>query len=189
MGCLGSCWGMVETLYEGRYLGIYKEGSWEFVRRPNADACVGVLPLTADGEVVLVEQHRVPVGRKVIEIPAGLVGDEEEFRGEDLAETAGRELEEETGYRAERIELLMASPTSAGMASELTHLFVATGLERVGAGGGTDGEDITVHVVRLDEMAGFLRGCEARGLLVDFKIHACLLEAGVRGFFDLGRLG
>lgn len=176
--------GSVETLYEGKYLGIYKEGAWEFARRPNADACVGILPITDDGEVVLIEQFRVPVGKRVIEIPAGLVGDEVEFRGESLAATAGRELIEETGFRAGRVELLLASPTSAGMTPELTHLFVATDLVKVGDGGGVDGEDIAVHVVKVSEVDVFLSECEGRGLLVDFKIHACLYAAGVKGFLN-----
>ena len=104
-----------EILFETRWLGLYRIGHWDFAKRPNADACVGILAVTPADEVVLVEQFRVPVQQKVIEIPAGLVGDEEEFRGEAMAATAARELLEETGYRAGRIELLLAAPTSAGM--------------------------------------------------------------------------
>lgn len=167
------------TLYESRWLGLYRRGRWDYVRRPNSDACVGVLAVTEAGEVVLVEQYRIPVGRRVIEIPAGLVGDEEEHRGEALAETAGRELLEETGFRAGEIRAILSSPTSAGMTPEMTHLFLAGGLVREAAGGGVSGEEITVHLVPLAGLRAFLAAKEAEGLAVDFKIHAALAAAGM----------
>lgn len=168
-----------ETLFETRWLGLYRIGHWDFVKRPNADACVGILATTPDDEVVLVEQFRVPVQRKVIEVPAGLVGDEEEFRGEALAATAARELLEETGYRAGKIELLIATPTSAGMTPELTHLFHATDLVKEADGGGTEHEDIKVHLVPRSDLRAWLKAKEAEGYLVDFKIHASLWAAGL----------
>ncbi len=168
-----------ETLYLSRWLGLYRSGNWEFVRRPHSDHAVGVLAVTDDSEVLLVEQFRIPVGRRVIEIPAGLVGDEPAHRGEPLAETARRELLEETGYHAAEMRLLTSSPTSAGMTREISHLFHATGLRRLHAGGGVAGEEITVHRVPLAALRGWLAGREAAGLLVDFKIHAALWLAGL----------
>ncbi|GAA5482266.1 NUDIX hydrolase [Haloferula sargassicola] len=170
---------MIETLFETRWLGVYRDGHWDFVRRPNADAAVGILAVTPDDKLLLVEQFRIPMQKRVIEIPAGLVGDEEEFQGEDLAETARRELLEETGYRAGSIELLLSSPTSAGMTSETTHIYLARDLEKAGPGGGTGAEDILVHEVPLGEVRGFLREKEASGCLVDFKIQAALWQAGL----------
>jgi ADP-ribose pyrophosphatase len=167
------------TLFESKWLGLYRIGHWDFVRRPNSDACVGVLAITEGDEVVLVEQFRIPVGRRVIEIPAGLVGDEEEHRGEALADTAARELMEETGYRATKIRAILSSPTSAGMTPEFTHLFLATGLSRETVGGGVSGEEITVHHVPLPELRIFLAGKIYEGLAVDFKIHAALAAAGI----------
>lgn len=119
------------------------------------------------------------VGKKVIEIPAGLVGDEPEFQGESFAETAGRELLEETGYRAGRIGLLISSPTSAGMTPEITHLFYATHLTQENEGGGNAGEDIEVYKVPLTELRDFLSNKQSEGLMVDFKIHAALAAAGL----------
>jgi ADP-ribose pyrophosphatase len=168
-----------ETLFETRWLGLYRIGRWDFVKRPNADACVGILAVTPADEVVLIEQFRIPVQRKVIEIPAGLVGDEEEFRGEALAETAGRELLEETGYRAGKVEPLLASPTSAGMTPEITHLFHATALVKEHAGGGTEHEEIHVHLVPRHDLRAWLKAKEADGYLIDFKIHAALWAAGI----------
>ena len=115
----------------------------------------------------------------MIEIPAGLVGDEEEHRGEALAETAARELMEETGHRAKEIRPILSSPTSAGMTPEFTHFFLATGLSRETEGGGVSGEEITVHHVPLAGLRDFLAAKTAEGLAVDFKIHAALAAAGI----------
>lgn len=169
----------VITLYESKWLGLYRIGHWDFVRRPNSDACVGILAITIRNEVVLVEQFRIPVGKKVIEIPAGLVGDEEEHRGEALADTAARELMEETGHRAAEIRPILSSPTSAGMTPEFTHLFLATGLSRETEGGGVSGENIIVHHVPLTELRDFLAVKLSEGLVVDFKIYAALAAAGI----------
>ena len=169
---------MIETLFETRWLGVYRNGHWDYVRRPNADAAVGILAITPEQKIILVEQFRIPMGKRVIEIPAGLVGDEEAFQGEDLAETARRELLEETGYEAGWIAPLLSSPTSAGMTSETTHIYLAKDLRKTGPGGGTENEDIIVHEVPLSEIRTFLAKCAERGCLVDFKIQAALWEAG-----------
>ena len=169
----------IETLFETRWLGLYRIGHWDFVRRPASDCCVGILPLTPDGEVVLIEQFRIPIQRRVIEIPAGLVGDEPEFRGESLAETAARELLEETGYRAAEIRPLLASPTSAGMTSEFTHFFLATGLTRENEGGGVSGESITIHHVPIRQLRAWLAARQDDGCVIDFKIHAALWLAEI----------
>jgi ADP-ribose pyrophosphatase len=170
-----------ETLFETRWLGLYRIGHWDFVRRPNSDAAVGILAITPDEEIILVEQFRIPMQRQVIEIPAGLVGDEVEFAGESLAETARRELMEETGYRAGTIVPLIASPTSAGMTSEFTHLFHATDLVRESEGGGVGGENIKVHHVPLSGLREWFAAREAEGMLIDFKIHSALWLAGISG--------
>lgn len=170
-----------ETLFESRWLGLYRIGDWDFTRRPNSDACVGILAITPENELILVEQFRVPIQRRVIEIPAGLVGDEAEHAGEPLATTARRELLEETGYEAGSITELIASPTSAGMTSEITHFFHAKDLVRAHGGGGVAGEDITVHHVPLSELRPWLASQEAAGKAIDFKIHAALWLAGVTG--------
>ena len=163
----------IKTIAEGKYLGLYQAGSWEFAKRPNSTACVGILPILNKEDIILIEQFRIPTQSRVIEIPAGLVGDEPEFVDESLAETANRELIEETGYTG-KITPLIASPTSAGMTPELTHLFAATELTKVGDGGGVAGEDITVHIVPLAFIDTFLAEKEADGCLIDFKIQASL---------------
>ena len=166
--------GPTKTIAEGRYLGLYERDDWEFAERTNAEGVVGILALTSQDEVILVEQFRHPMNASVIEIPAGLIGDEEDHRGESLAETAHRELLEETGYQAESMELLLSGPTSAGMTSEITHLFLATSLQQVSRGGGVGDENIRVHRVPLGDLRTWLSEQEAKGLFLDFKIHAAL---------------
>jgi ADP-ribose pyrophosphatase len=168
-----------ETLFSTRWLALCRIEGWDFVRRPQTDSCVGILAETPEQEIVLIEQFRVPIQRRVIEIPAGLVGDEEEFVDESLAETARRELLEETGYAAGSMELLMKSPTSAGMTSEYTHLFHATHLTRQHHGGGVAGEDIAVHLVPKAMLRAWLKQKEHDGLVIDFKIYAALWAAGL----------
>ncbi len=168
-----------QTLFETPWLGLYRIGRWDFARRPNSDAAVGIFAITAAQELILVEQFRIPVQSYVIEIPAGLVGDEPEFAGESLAATAHRELLEETGYRAGSMVALITSPTSAGMTSEYTHLFHATDLVRENGGGGVAGEEITVHHVPLSGLREWLSDQQAMGKQVDFKIYSALWLAGI----------
>jgi ADP-ribose pyrophosphatase len=172
---------ILEILFESQWLNLYRIGHWEFVRRPQSADAVGVLAITTAGEIILVEQFRIPMQKRVIELPAGIVGDEPEFAGESLAATAGRELLEETGYRANRVTKLISSPTSAGMTSETIHLFHAEELVRENAGGGVAGEEITVHHVPLADLRSWLAGRESEGISIDFKIHAALWLAGMTG--------
>ena len=174
------------TLAEGSYLGLYVHDTWEFAARPNSTGVVGILPVTSDGQLVLIEQFRVPVQARVVEIPAGLVGDEAEHLHESLAECAARELLEETGYLAGTITPLLSGPTAAGMTLETTHLFAASDLTRKNQGGGTEVEDITVRHVPLAELDTWLHEREASGLLIDFKIHACLWLARQHGLLPPG---
>jgi ADP-ribose diphosphatase len=128
-----------------------------------------------EGHVILVEQYRVPVGARCVELPAGLVGDETE--GEEVAAAAIRELEEETGYRAERMMTLGKFHASPGMSSEAFTLVRAEGLTRVGEGGGVDAqEDIEVHRVALSDVPAFLEAKRAEGACADVKL--LLLLAG-----------
>ena len=172
------------TLAEGNYLGLYETDAWEYTERPNSTGVVAILPITADGFIVLVEQFRVPVQAKVIEIPAGLVGDEPGYSHEGLHDTALRELLEETGYRAASITPLLSTPTSAGMTTEMTHLFCAQHLTREHDGGGIDGEDIIVHHAALAGISEWLDKKQLDGYLIDSKIHACLCLAKQRGLLS-----
>ena len=157
-----------ETLWEGKYLSVRKRGSWEWVERKGRIGAAVIVAIDDRNRLIMVEQARIPVGRRCLELPAGLVGDDQ--AGEALGDAARRELEEETGYRAERIEALGEFFSSPGMTSEDFTVVRATGLTRVGDGGGAGDEDITVHHVPLADVPAFVREKRAAGLGIDGKI-------------------
>jgi len=162
-----------DIVWEGRYLAVRKRGSWEYVSRTRSISAAVILALD-EGKVVLVEQYRVPLGRNCLELPAGLIGDEEE--GEAVQSAAIRELEEETGYRAERMTELGYFYSSPGMVSEGFWLLRAEGLTRTGEGGGVEGEDIVVHLVPVDEVAAFVAAKRAEGCAIDVRMLLLLAE-------------
>jgi ADP-ribose pyrophosphatase len=162
-----------EIRWQGKFIAAKQRGRWEYVSRTLGIRAAAILAVE-DGHVLLVEQYRVPLGRACIELPAGLIGDEHEHESDE--ETAARELEEETGYRAATIEPLGEFWSSPGMVSESFTLMRATGLTQVSAGGGIEGENITVHRIPLADVAEFIEACRARGCGVDVKLF--LLLAG-----------
>jgi ADP-ribose pyrophosphatase len=162
-----------ETAWKGKYVQVVVDGTWEYVKRTRDIGAAVILALTDAGEVVLVEQERRPLGKRCLELPAGLVGDQE--AGEDPAASAERELEEETGFRAEHWEEIGHFASSPGMSAEGFRLFKATGLSRVGEGGGVDeSEDIEVHVVPLAEVPAFIARKRSEGVAIDVKLLALL---------------
>jgi len=166
-----------EILGVGRFLRLEKKGVWEFVTRPGIHGAVAMIALTDAGQLVLVEQFRPPVDRRVIEIPAGLVGDLPGAEDEDLAVAAERELLEETGYRATRLTRVAEGPPSPGMCAEIVTFFHASGLVREGEGGGDESEDIRVHLVPVAEAPAWLGRQAAAGALIDPKIYLALYFA------------
>ena len=161
------------TVWEGKWLRMRKQGRWEFVERTNdRGLAVIIVAATPDGNLLLVEQERVPVGRRTIEMPAGLVGDT--TAGESAETAAGRELLEETGWEASRIEFLLRGPTSSGMSGEEVVFVRATGLRRVHAGGGDATEAIIVHEVPIADVPRFLAARMAQGFAVDPRLWAGL---------------
>lgn len=163
-----------QTVYQGEWLCMKQRGQWEFVERVNPGGAVAMLAITAEQRLLLVEQFRVPIQRRTIELPAGLVGDMAHLRGEDLLSAARRELEEETGYTCARIEVLHSGPSSAGMSTEFIHFVHALDLRRIGAGGGDESEDIIVHEVPLASIDAWLAQRAAIGDSVDPKLMAGL---------------
>lgn len=166
--------------FQGRYLSMLERDGWEFVSRSNASNVVALVAVTADDEIVLVEQYRKPVGCAVIEIPAGLVGDQGD-PDESALVAAARELEEETGFIAERLELLMVCPSSAGMSDEVISFIVARGLTRTGPGGGDQSENIITHTISLDHVDSWLSDQRSSGKMLDPKVYSALywLQAGL----------
>jgi ADP-ribose pyrophosphatase len=166
--------GDVEVLGEGRFLRLVRRRGWELTERRGVRGIVVIVAVTPAGELLLVEQHREAVAGTVIELPAGLAGDERDHAGESLAAAAARELSEETGWEAASWQRLTAGPPTAGLSTEVVTLMRAHGLVRRGAGGGSGDERITVHAVPLPEVPAWLREREAAGTLVDPKVWAGL---------------
>ncbi|OYU33463.1 NUDIX hydrolase [Novosphingobium sp. PASSN1] len=159
-----------ETRWQGRFIAAKTRGRWEYVSRARGIKAAVILAFTPEDEVVLVEQFRVPLGRPCIELPAGLIGDDAGGEDEDAATAAIRELEEETGYHAARMEDLGEYYSSPGMVTEAFTLFRAYDLTRIGPGGGVEGEGITVHHVPRTQLADFLAAKRAQGYAIDVRM-------------------
>lgn len=170
---------MAEIMWQGRFITAVREGRWEYARRARNIRAAAIIAIddAPDGRHILsVEQDRVPLHRRCLELPAGLIGDDGDA-DEDAAVAAARELEEETGYRAACWKEAGEFYSSPGMVGESFTLFIARDLERIGTGGGVAGEDITVHRVRLDDLPDFVANKQAEGCGIDVRI-AMLLTAG-----------
>ena len=163
-----------QVVWSGKYITTKVRGTWEYVSRSRGIRAAVILAVDEEDHVILVEQYRVPLGRNCIELPAGLIGDHDHLAGEDDNVAAARELEEETGYRAETMEVIGEFWSSPGMVSESYTLIRARGLVKVGAGGGTEGENITVHRVPLSALPAFVAGRRALGDAIDTKLLVVL---------------
>lgn len=168
-----------EILHAGRFVELRRSDGWEFASRANASGVVAVLAVTSQREILLVEQFRPPLGRAVVELPAGLAGDEPLQKNEPLLTAAKRELVEETGYEARSWYSLGDGPSSAGLCNEMITFFLAVGLIKVRELDhfGVGRERIRLHCVRIGEVRDFLASRQKEGSAVDFKICAALYMA------------
>jgi len=163
-----------EIVWQGKFITAKRRGRWEYVGRARNIRAAVILAVDDENHVILVDQYRVPLGRRCVELPAGLVGDQDDNIGEDATVAGARELEEETGYRAGRIEVIGEFCSSPGMVSESFTLLRAHDIVKVGEGGGVENEDITVHRVPLDQIGTAIGRFRADGLAVDVKILTLL---------------
>ncbi len=155
------------TEWEGQYVSIKRRGRWEFASRTASTNAVVILA-EHDGKIILVEQYRVPVGARCLDLPAGLVGDEDPDA--TVEETAVKELEEETGFTAARVERLGDFYSSPGMLAESFALVRAHGLSRCGEGGGNEHEEIDVHLVARETIGAFVEARRNAGVAIDVKL-------------------
>lgn len=164
-----------QIVWEGKYITAKVRGRWEYVGRARNIRAAAIIAIQ-DGHILLVEQYRIPLGKRSLEIPAGLIGDDDGSEGEPPEEAAARELEEETGYVAGRMENLGEFYSSPGMVSESFTLLRAYDLTKVSDGGGTENENITVHRVKLTELPKFVADWRASGHAVDVRLAIVMAQ-------------
>jgi len=168
----------METLYEGKFLNMVREGRWEYCERVNNTRAVMVFACAPEDKVLLVEEFRPPIDKRCLCFPAGLSGDS---GPESDAEAARRELLEETGYEAATMRYLFTGPSSPGLTSETLSFYLASGLRRVAAGGGVDQEKITVREAPLAHIDAWLAEQAAVGIAIDPRIFAGLYFIRTQG--------
>lgn len=151
----------------GDWIEIHKSGSFEFAKRVRGTGVVVVIPVI-DENLILVEQFRPAVGLNVIEWPAGIVGDGDE--DESLEDSAGRELEEETGYKSGRLQYVGHLCTSPGITDEIINFFLATDLTKVSDGGGIDNEKITIHKIPMSEFRTWIAKQSKQNKLISASV-------------------
>ncbi|MEP9358659.1 NUDIX hydrolase [Sphingomonas sp. KR3-1] len=167
--------GREEIAWSGKWITAKRRGKWEYVSRARDIRAAVIIAIDEDDHVLLVDQYRVPLGKRCLELPAGLIGDE--HADDTVLGAARRELIEETGYDCARAESLGDYYSSPGMVSESFTLVRATGLTRVGEGGGVADEDILVHRVPRADIPGFVAAKRAEGLGIDVKLLLLLSGA------------
>ena len=161
----------METLYQGKFLTMVREGRWEYCERAGQTEAVMIFARTPEGKVLLVEEYRPPIGKRCLCFPAGLSGDEQP---EAHVAAAHRELVEETGYAAESMRYLFTGPSSPGLTSETLHFFLAEGVHRVSAGGGVEGECISVCEAPADDIDAWLADKVREGAAIDPRVYTGL---------------
>jgi len=163
-----------EIVASGKFLQLVSVDGWEFVERGSCTGVVAIVAVTERGELILTEQYRKPVDRRVIDLPAGLAGDIAGEELEPLERAAQRELVEETGYDAQKFEFLTQCPTSPGLTNEVIAYFRAKDVRQVSDGGGDESEDILVHTIPLATIDDWLKSFSAETTLIDPKVYAAL---------------
>ncbi|MES2326727.1 MAG: NUDIX hydrolase [Pseudomonadota bacterium] len=156
-----------ELMWEGKFIRALRRGKWEYASRARDIRAVVILA-EHEGKLILVDQPRVGPDCRCVELPAGLVGDVDP--NATIEATAIKELEEETGFTADRVERLGDFYSSPGMLAEAFTLVRVHGVRRIGEGGGDDNEDINVHLVARADVPNFLEQKCAEGFGMDVKL-------------------
>ena len=170
-----------EIVWQGKFVTAKKRGRWEYVSRSRGIRAAVILAVDEEDHVLLVEQYRVPLEMTCLELPAGLIGDDDGAEDEDPLAAAGRELEEDTGYRASTLENLGTFYSSPGMVSESFTFVRARGLTKVGEGGGVEGENITVHRVARSDLTEFIAAKRQEGCGIDVRMLTLLGQGFIEG--------
>jgi ADP-ribose pyrophosphatase len=148
-----------EEIFSGKVISLHlqdvelpngKQSKREIVKHPGA---VAILAVTNDDKIIMVEQYRKALERTIVEIPAGKLE-----KGEKPAVCARRELEEETGYGCERLELLTSFYTSPGFADEIVHVYLAKGLSKIENSAALDEDEfVNLEELTLEEALQYVK--------------------------------
>lgn len=168
----------IKILGQGRYVRLIDRNGWEYMDQPGLRGIVVIVAVSPEKKLLLVEQYRAALDANTIELPAGMVGDHDDEASESFETAAMRELEEETGFAAKRMEKLAVGPASPGRSMFMYTFFRARELSRVHAGGGDADENITVHEAPLDSIHAWIDARSAEGKLIDPKIWSGLYFIG-----------
>lgn len=156
-----------EVMWEGRFVRAMRRGQWEYASRAN-DINAVVILAEYEGRVILIDQPRAAPDCRCLELPAGLVGDDDPNATPET--TAIKELEEETGFTATSVERLGEFYGSPGILAESFTLVRAHGTRKIGDGGGDENEDINVHLVARADIPNFIEQKRAEGFGIDVKL-------------------
>lgn len=148
-----------QEIYAGRVIRLQleevelpngKSAKREIVKHPGA---VAIIAVTDENKIVMVEQYRKALERTIVEIPAGKLE-----KGEEPADCALRELEEETGYECKSLDLLVSFYTSPGFSDEIVHLYIAKGLSKKENAAALDEDEfINLEELTLDEAIQYVK--------------------------------
>ena len=148
-----------EEIYSGKVISLYlqdvmlpngKQSKREIIKHPGA---VAILAVTNENKIIMVEQFRKALERTIVEIPAGKLE-----KGEEPALCARRELEEETGYECESLELLTSFYTSPGFADEIVHVYLAKGLSKKENAAALDEDEfVNLEELTLEEALHYIK--------------------------------
>jgi len=156
-----------KTLYKGKYIRLVQKGTWEFVERVGANKAVVIIPILRNPNgMVLLKEFRVPIDNYTLSLPAGLVE-----KDEDVLVAAGRELEEETGYTAGYLKVVLEAPSSVGLSCERLIYVIADDLVQVSDGGGDENEDIVVLDTLMQSVDHQIDQSIVMGWDIDVKLY------------------
>ena len=168
-----------KLIHSGTILDIYEDTTllpngktekWDFVSHRMGAACV--LAVKPDGKLLMVRQYRNALERETLEVPAG----KRDSLEEDTSICAARELEEETGYRAGKLEKLLSLKSTVAFCDELIDVYLATELERVGGQKLDESEEIDVEAWELKDLMDM---CYS-GKIQDAKTVASIMAYAAR---------
>lgn len=164
----------IKILHEGKFIRLLSKNGWEHIQRTNCTGIAVIVAVTENDEILLVQQHRLPIDDDSIELPAGLINDGEGAADETGLEAAKRELLEETGYAAAEWHEAFSGPGGAGASSDILNFYIAKGAKKIGKGGGDQTEKIVTHKILRKDVDSWLQHKRLQGAPVDPKIYAGL---------------